>query len=261
MVLEFIYPILILAAIALIFGVLLAFLGNKLAVKTDPKIEEARSHLAGANCGACGYAGCDAYAKALVEGKAKLEECSATSKESKDKIAAVLGVANDAKAEIVMVGCVGGKNCLNRFDYAGVTDCNAVAALSGGSKACSYGCFGLGNCVRVCPTGAMVIKEGVAQVMQDKCIQCGLCIAECPRKIIIKVPEKAATVVVCRSQDKGAAVKKICSKGCLACGLCAKICPQKAITMVKNLPIINYDICNSCGLCAEKCPAKTIIKN
>ena len=44
---------LVLLALAAVFGVLLAVMGKKFAVKKDEKEEEIRRHLSGANCGAC----------------------------------------------------------------------------------------------------------------------------------------------------------------------------------------------------------------
>lgn len=57
------YSTLVLLALALVFGVTLAVLGKKLAVHEDERIKQVREKLSGANCGGCGYAGCDAFAK------------------------------------------------------------------------------------------------------------------------------------------------------------------------------------------------------
>ena len=44
----------------------------------------------------------------------------------------------------------------------------------------------------------------------------------------------------------------------IGCGLCAKNCPENAITMVNNLPIIDYSKCTGCKTCVNKCPRKCI---
>ena len=75
----------VLLVLALVFGLVLAFCGKKLAVKEDERIAKVRSKLSGANCGGCGYAGCDAFAKAVVEGKADVNLCNATSAENKKR--------------------------------------------------------------------------------------------------------------------------------------------------------------------------------
>ena len=49
---------LVLLVLALVFGLVLAFCGKKLAVQEDERIGKVREKLSGANCGGCGYAGC-----------------------------------------------------------------------------------------------------------------------------------------------------------------------------------------------------------
>ena len=46
-------------------------------------------------------------------------------------------------------------------------------------------CIGCGNCTRVCPTGAIQIKNGKAEIDLNKCINCKNCQAVCPVKAII----------------------------------------------------------------------------
>ena len=52
----------VLGAMGAIFGALLAFAAKIFYVEVDPKQEAVRACLAGANCGGCGYPGCDGYA-------------------------------------------------------------------------------------------------------------------------------------------------------------------------------------------------------
>ena len=60
----------LIGAMGLIFGALLAVVSKIFAVKEDPRKALVRAALPGANCGGCGFAGCDAYAQAVAEGKA-----------------------------------------------------------------------------------------------------------------------------------------------------------------------------------------------
>ena len=84
--------LIILAVLALIFTILILIVNKVCFVKQDERISSVSENLAGANCGGCGYAGCADFAKALVEGKAKINDCGATSNESKEKIAKILNL-------------------------------------------------------------------------------------------------------------------------------------------------------------------------
>lgn len=252
---------LLLFGLSLLFGILLAVLGKKLAVKEDERIGKVRKKLSGANCGACGYAGCDAFAKALVEGKANVNSCNATSKENKEAIGEILGVQVDAEETKLVVACRGGNNAIDKYDYMGYGDCRSMSLLGGGRKLCDWGCLGMGSCTDACPEHAIDVRDGgFAVIDQDMCIGCGRCANACPKGLIKRIPKKAKFYIACSNCMRGAkSVHEKCSVGCLGCGLCAKICPQKAITMVNNLPVIDYSKCVGCGLCSEKCPAKCIL--
>jgi len=47
-------------------------------------------------------------------------------------------------------------------------------------------CIGCGNCTKVCPTGAITIKEEKAEVDVTKCILCGYCASSC-KQIAIRI--------------------------------------------------------------------------
>ena len=140
----------------------------------------------------------------------------------------------------------------------GIPDCRA-AVLSGlNFGSCAYGCLGLGSCVKVCPQGAISIQDGVAVVNQHKCIGCGLCSKTCPKGIIGMHDRAAKVAVRCSNQDRGPAVKKVCTAGCIGCGICAKQCEQGAVTLENNLSRVDPEKCVGCGKCVEKCPTKSI---
>jgi Predicted NADH:ubiquinone oxidoreductase, subunit RnfB len=260
MFIEILKPVLVLFALALVFAIALAYLGKKLEVTRDERIDMVVEKLSGANCGGCGYAGCDGFATALVEGTAKLSDCCATSKKNKELIAEILGVENSGEATKVVVCCRGGNNAKDKYDYMGYGDCRSMELLAGGRKQCQWGCLGMGSCVDACVGHAIEVNmKGYSEVNQNKCIACGRCISVCPKKIIKRIPASAKVYVACSNHQKGKEVKELCSKGCIACGLCVRACEFGAITIVDNLAVIDYTKCTGCGKCAAKCPQHCIM--
>ena len=64
---ELFIPVIIVGVIGLIAGVGLSLASKFMAVPVDEKQEKIREALPGANCGACGYSGCDGYAAVTVD--------------------------------------------------------------------------------------------------------------------------------------------------------------------------------------------------
>ena len=251
----------IVAVIAVVFAVLIIIISKVCAVKVDEKAEAIASHLSGANCGGCGFAGCADYAKALSEGRADLSACGPTSNEGKAEIAKILGVPfAGEEAKYVVVHCAGGKHSKDMFKYFGNGGCIAESAFGGGKKQCKSGCMGSGSCVDACPYHAIEVKDGVAIADKALCEACGLCVKTCPKKLIELIPKSSKVYVACSSHCKGKEVIGTCEKGCIACGICVKNCPSGAITMVDNVPVIDYSKCTGCKVCAIKCPRKCILE-
>ena len=258
--LQVFIPALILLVLAMLFAIALAYLGKKLAVSRDERIDRVKDCLSGANCGACGYAGCDGFATALVEGKAELSSCNATSREKKEEIAEILGLTDTGEATKVVVCCHGGQDAKDKYDYVGYGDCRSMELLAGGRKQCAWGCLGTGSCVDACQHHAVTVKQkGYSEVSLSKCISCGRCISVCPKKIIKRIPASATYYVACSNHQKGKEVRELCTKGCIACGICVKQCEVGAITIVDNLATIDYTKCINCGKCAAKCPQRCIV--
>ena len=250
----------IVTAIGLICGLMLAIADKVIAVKEDEKYNKIRACLPGANCGACGFAGCDGYAKALRAGKAAPNLCVPGATSTAAALAEVLGVeAGEVAVKKAFVSCGGCDGCaVKNREYRGIQTC-AAAKLAGGEKLCRFGCLGYGDCAAVCPEKAIVVENGLACVVAADCLGCGKCAAACPPGLIHLIPEGTATQVRCSNRDRGPAVKAACKLGCIGCGKCAKVCEAKAITMEGGLPKINSELCVGCGKCAESCPTGSMI--
>lgn len=255
-------PIAIVGGTGLLFGCLLAFAAVVFKVEKDDRIERIEEILPGANCGACGFAGCSAYAAAVVEKGASVSCCSVGKDAVAKKIATIMGKeAEKVEPKVARVLCAGTCGVAeDKYEYAGIQDCAAEAKLAGGAKACPNGCLGLGNCVRVCKFGAISVVDGIARVDEDKCEACGMCIKECPKHLIVFVPAANKVWVPCMNTEKGAETNKYCKAGCIGCKMCEKVCPSEAIKVIDNHATIDYDKCIGCGLCADKCPKKLIHK-
>ena len=145
-----------------------------------------------------------------------------------------------------------------KFEYDGVKDCKAAAAIQGGDKSCDKGCLGYGNCKVVCDFDAIEIVDGLAIIDKEKCTSCGKCLEECPKAVITWVPYKNNVIVACNNKDFGKAVKDVCTVGCIGCKICEKNCEFDAIHVKDNLAKVDYDKCTHCMVCVQKCPTKSI---
>ena len=246
----------------LIIGVLLGFAGKAFAVEVNEKEVQVREVLPGSNCGGCGYAGCDAMAEAIAKGEAPANGCPVGGPAVAEKVAAIMGTEVSTTKYVAYVKCSGDCEAAPvKYEYSGNMSCKeAVYVTGGGPKKCTYGCMGFGSCVAVCDFGAISIVNGIAVVDKEKCVSCGKCIKECPKKLIELVPYKSKVHVACSSKDKGVVVKQSCVNGCIGCKLCEKNCKFEAIHVEDNVAHIDYDKCINCGLCAMKCPTKVIQK-
>ena len=213
-----IYAVAVLFIMGIVFAILLGVAAKVFAVEVDERVPLVRECLPGANCGGCGFPGCDGLAAAIVEGRAPVNGCPVGGAVAAEKIAKVLGVEVAAgDRQVAHVYCNGGCNAKDKANYEGLQDCNAAMRVASGPKACSFGCMGLGSCVKACAFDAIHIVDGVAKVDTDKCVACGKCVSTCPKKIINLVSEVKKVHVNCVNKDKGPEVMKVCSNGCIGC--------------------------------------------
>lgn len=257
--------IVIMVGVGLVFGFTLALANKKFSIEINPLIHIVEDVLPKGQCGACGYAGCMAYAEAVVlnpdvspnlciPGKAAVAE----------KVAELTGKAAEAvEPRIAHIGCAGGTGkAVMSFNYSGIQDCVAANLVNQGPKGCKYGCLGFGTCVGVCAFDALSMGEdGLPVVNAKKCTGCGACEKACPKHVIRMLPLDAHVKVDCNSKDKGAVARKLCTTACIGCGICVKNCPYEAIKIVNNLAVVDPAICaEKCSdpTCYVKCPTKAI---
>lgn len=256
-------PVLVLGALGFLFAIALGIISKKFYVETSVTEEAVRNALPGANCGACGYPGCDGCAAAIAKGEAPVSACTIGGPSTTEAVAAAMGVETTASddRQVAIVKCNGDcDSAKDKFEYAGIPDCRAQIALFGGKKECNYGCLGCGTCENVCPFDAIHVHNGVAVVDRNKCVACGKCVAACPKDIITLVPYAQKAVVLCSNQEKGKDARKKCDKACIACTLCVKTYPE-GFEMKKNLSVENIDSNLDVELlkaAAEKCPNNCI---
>ena len=269
---DILIAIAILGGLGLVFGLVLAAASKVFYVETDPRLDQLNECLPGANCGGCGFAGCGAYAEAVLKGEAPVGKCASGGNEAAKAMAAIMGVeAGEVTRKVALVRCSGArtydaegnltKGAKMKATYEGFHDCLAASKVGGsGPLSCKFGCLGYGSCTRVCKYGAISVKNGVAVVDEDLCVGCMACAQVCPRKVITAVEPDRNVIIACNSLAKGAVTNRACTIGCIGCGKCMKTCPSGAITITNNLAQIDYSKCTNCGQCATVCP-KGLIKD
>lgn len=255
-------PVAAMATLGLLFGAALAFALKIFAVKVDPNMLKILSLLPGVNCGACGSAGCAAFADALAKGETVPAACTVSDDQSRKEIAKLLGLEDQTKVKMVAtLLCNGGTRAKDKYVYSGITTCKAATLLFQGQKACTFGCLGFGECIEACPFGALSMGEdGLPVVDEAKCTACGKCLRACPKNLYVLMPVTIRYYVKCSSKDAGGLTMKTCSSGCIGCMKCQKACPSGAVKVESNLARIDPEKCQNIGKCVEVCPTKVIVR-
>lgn len=258
---EILIPVLAVLAIGLIIGLGLSLADRFMSVPIDEKQIKIRECLPGANCGACGFSGCDGYAAALAESSAEPDKCAPGGEATAKALGEVLGVKIDAEKKVAFIACGGKSDTVKQiYDYTGFNTCAAARLAGGGPLACEFGCLGYGDCVRACEFGAITLKDGRPVICEDLCVACGKCTGVCPKSLISIVPkDKARIRVNCSNRKRGPLVIKSCEVSCIACGKCERTCESGAIKVIDNVAVIDYSLCVQCGKCKDVCPRKVII--
>ncbi|MGD8698825.1 MAG: (Fe-S)-binding protein [Gemmatimonadales bacterium] len=253
----------ILGGVALTFAILIALANKKLKVWEDPRIDAVSDRLPGSNCGACGSAGCRAFAEELVAGQVQPAKCTQLSSEDVVDIAEYLGVeAGEAVKRVARLLCAGGSHVsMTRAEYIGLDTCGAAAAVAAGGKGCAWSCLGLADCERVCDYDAIYMNHyGLPVVIPDRCTACGDCVEACPRDLFEIMPVTQKLIVQCKSLLEGDEAEEICKVACTGCGLCVQDAAPGLIEIKDGLAVIDYgknDLADPKAI--ERCPTGAIV--
>jgi Na+-translocating ferredoxin:NAD+ oxidoreductase RNF subunit RnfB len=261
MSMQIVVPLAVLGGLGVIFSLLLSFASRMFFVEVDERITRIRAYLPGANCGGCGYPGCDNLAAAIVEGNAKANACPVGGVVTAEHISSIMGWEKgdgfeDVAAYILCNGSEG--NTREIYHYDGAKFCSAASQFGGGHKACRFACLGLGDCLRACKFGAITMVNQRAKIDPNKCTGCGSCVIACPKDVLKIMPAKVKVAIACKNVDAAKKVREVCIRGCIACKRCEKACEYDAIHVIGGLAQIDYDKCTGCGKCAAQCPNNCI---
>ncbi len=249
--------------LGILFSAGLSLANKKLQVVEDPRIMVVTGELPGANCGACGYAGCAHFAENLVMGRAELSACNVASPDGIEEIAGILGVESTARErQVVRVICQGGiAEAAKKAEYVGIQSCLAAELLMGGEKQCSYGCLGFGDCIDACPFDAVYMsRNGLPIVIEDRCTGCGKCLEACPRGIIELHPESHQILILCKNHDSPKEARKMCTRACIGCQICVRAVEGDQIIMDDHLAVIDYNIYGQeATLPTDRCPTDCLV--
>lgn len=238
-----------------LFAAALAIADKKLRVEEDPRIGVVAEALPGANCGACGFAGCGAYADAVVTAGAPVNKCPVGGQDTATRVGAIMGVeAGLMVRHVARLLCRGTAAVAHlKARYEGPTGCAVQALVAGGAKACQWGCLGGGDCAAACSFGAIEMGPAGLPVIDDlACTACAACVTACPRGLLELHPIDREFFVFCKSHDDPKLAKWACDAACIGCGICARQ-SDGAIVMVDNLPVIDYDRLDPARIPLDRC--------
>lgn len=252
------FGILVFTLLGIFFGFALAATARRFYVPINPLVEKVRSLLPSANCGACGFAGCQAYAEAVAEeAQVSPSLCIPGGQTTAEWVAELTGkkpaVVEDRVAVLRCHGTL--EYSKQETTYLGIRSCTAAALIFGGPRVCKNACLGLGDCVTACPFDAMAIgPAGIVEIFPEKCTGCGLCIPACPKKILELYPKHHRVELSCVALEKASAVRAKCLVGCTTCQKCVAVCPAQAVTWDGITLHIAHSPCIAFGeACKEAC--------
>lgn len=158
--------ILVIAGLALAFGLLLGFAAVKFRVEGNPLVERIDAILPQTQCGQCSFPGCRPYAEALANGEADINQCPPGGEDGMRALAELLD------REPKPIG-----------EEFGVEKPKMLAVID------EQTCIGCTLCIQACPVDAILgAAKQMHTVIESECTGCELCVAPCPVDCIDMVP-------------------------------------------------------------------------
>jgi len=252
----------VVGGVGLAFGTLIAVAYRKLYVEEDPRIDAVTDLLPGTNCGACGFAGCRAFAAGLVQGATQPANCTNMGVDGVNEVAHYLGVdAGEAVRRVARLLCAGGAHvAVQQAEYRGLQSCAAAATVAGGGKGCSWGCLGLADCEVACTFGAIAMNRfGLPVVDPARCTACNDCVEACPKDLFVLMPLHRKLLVQCRSELEGDEAEALCRVACTGCGKCALDAAPGLIEIRRGLAVIDPARDDLSPAAIARCPTNAIV--
>lgn len=177
--------ILILAVLALAFGLLLGWAAFHYPEDSDPVVDQIEAILPQTQCAQCGYPGCRPYAQAIAAGEAEINQCPPGGEAGIRALADLLG-----------------REPMPLNPDNGEEKPVAVAVIDEDI------CIGCTLCIQACPVDAIVgAPKLMHTVIESECTGCELCLPPCPVDCIDMVvrPEDFADWRWPKPQDRAVA--------------------------------------------------------
>ena len=147
----------IVAALGLLFGLVLGIAAVRFKVESDPIVEQIDAILPQTQCGQCGYPGCRPYAEAIANGD-EINKCPPGGDAAIKKLADLLG----REAKPLHAGH--GDPPPKRVAYIREAEC-----------------IGCTKCLQACPVDAILGAPRLMHtVIVNECTGCDLCVEPCP---------------------------------------------------------------------------------
>ena len=190
-------------------------------------------------------------------------ECTVMGPDEREDVAGYLGIsAGSADRRVARLLCAGGRDVAPyKARYHGIESCAAAAAVTGGGKACPWGCLGYADCAVSCDCDALEMSPfGLPVVDLERCTACGDCVEACPLDLFVLMPTDHHLVVQCKNLLSGDAAEAVCSVACNACGRCVADAADGLIEMVHGLAVVDYGrIETENPKAVERCPTGAIV--